>query len=189
MLVLCTAASPATLKDIRYLICSYCICYTTNSTATDFWNVSDVKCIFKEQCNSLPLPAQPLATARANTCDTAVAAMAPPLAPQLRFKVGMERFCLTCTVRNQQRDTYRLLWRAGSRQLCVSGIARDSWAAWYSLRPHLLYLWMLLHWWDGLLSFLKYTSLLFLNNNEFRNKSGCVVLIIYLWDLRGKNAT
>lgn len=36
MLVLCTAASPVTLKDIRYLICSYCICYTTNSTATDF---------------------------------------------------------------------------------------------------------------------------------------------------------
>lgn len=92
-------------------------------------------------------------------------------------------------VRNQQRDTYRLPWRAGSRQLCVSGIARDSSAAWYSLRPHLLYLWMLLHWWDGLLSFLKYTFLLFLNNNEFRNKSRCVVLIIYLWDLRGKYAT
>lgn len=74
MLVLWTAVF-AKLKGIMRLICSYCICYTSNSTATeDFFNVSDVKFIFKKQCNSLLVPAQIFATG--NTCDTAVAAIA-----------------------------------------------------------------------------------------------------------------
>jgi len=51
----------AQLKGIRYLICGYCICYTSSSAATGFLNVSDVKFIFKKQCLSL-VPA--FATAR-----------------------------------------------------------------------------------------------------------------------------
>lgn len=107
------------------LICSYCICYTSNSTATeDFFNVSDVKFIFKKQCNSLLVPAQIFATG--NTCDTAVAAIAK-LAPQLHFKVGMKWVCPICTVRNLQHDHIRT---AFCRQLylTVFGVVKNSWS-------------------------------------------------------------
>lgn len=77
MLFLLTVALSAKLKDIMCLICGYCICYTSDSTATvDLFNVSDVKFIFKKQCNSLRVPAQILAMTTVNTCDTAVAAIA-----------------------------------------------------------------------------------------------------------------
>lgn len=78
---------------------SYCLCYTSSSAATeDFFNVFDVKFIFKKRCNSWLMPAQIFATV--HTCDTAVAANAYEL-PSCSLKWERSGFALL-TVRNQQ---------------------------------------------------------------------------------------